>query len=1021
MNERYVNFLPENKGKVPAPTDTGIWQHIDELIKNLSKGIHAGDPSPDALTAIPTVWARSILFAQALIDRDDDNDHIHLQENILGEWRGLVGLFCFKEAYGWRISSKLHVIDGNSDKRFEKTLYDLKPNNKWLKIYLIYLDNILIGGTSPMSLFFTPAEYKCPNSIPWINDKGRLDDPTEYFRKKNMYTELYVLKKWIEKSRHGIKNSPEFDERTINNILRVLKEWMGEISGIIGNFQFTLSIDFKTPIVNEPYNITSYPTNYKQRQWSDFFLKCKIKDKPPIVIVEKLWHDAIVYPPFHTSNILFTDIPKKGEGKVTEICSAIDYNGIFIRPEYLFTNRILKLSLSKDNVVCNNKDYALPLKEKILEFFEPDEIEKLITLEEENNGVKVTLRLPLETKAKSPKFAEVSHFYSNENVDNSTPFILDIWPNFRADDWKYYFCLYHHYYEEINKFSCRPYPTHENFIYKKHKDTSVWQMEMFPKAIICNNLEGNPIGLLPIKRPPKLDIANSEFTVAVDFGTSNTCIRLSRINEDFFQFKNRCFQLTETDQYERRGVLGYSFFPPEDIIGIFTSQILSLGATPYTEPITDSIVLFVDYLQLLNIFKDYDFIENLKWSEKPEERRYISTFLKQIILMIAAEARNKGVGIINIRYSYPSAFNKARVREFKNFWSTIKKEIKDTGVELKLSKPETESVCVCKYLVKEGHFIGGSTRPQVAIDIGGGTTDIAIWWNDSLQSQTSLLLAGDFIAKYAKNVPMFRIKLSDYTIQVSDEIFCKYPRAIINKLLASEYGDNITNKITTVDTHIAEIKRARTIIFTIASGIFYYIGLLIRHLTSQNLKIDGCDFFLAGNGSKLLKWVLGDDYKPLLEIFKGSIGPDISLEDKNINIKLSQHYKEEVARGLLWDGYAPAVSDKEPVMIIGEKGYKDENKELSWDFDILSDIKKLSSIEVPDSFPELERFIDTYNSKAKSLYIEKLVINQSLIKAGIEQFIAEYKQLGQEELMVQSLFILEIKIIIEDLLKPPPS
>ena len=88
MNERYVNFLPENKGKVPAPTDTGIWQHIDELIKNLSKGIHAGDPSPDALTAIPTVWARSILFAQALIDRDDDNDHIHLQENILGEWRG---------------------------------------------------------------------------------------------------------------------------------------------------------------------------------------------------------------------------------------------------------------------------------------------------------------------------------------------------------------------------------------------------------------------------------------------------------------------------------------------------------------------------------------------------------------------------------------------------------------------------------------------------------------------------------------------------------------------------------------------------------------------------------------------------------------------------------------------------------------------------------------------------------------------------------------------------------------------
>ena len=82
--EGLITFLPEDSGEVESPGNRGQWESIRELLKKLSDGLVVPKgASADALTAIPTVWARPILFAQALTD-----DKHPLHREVVAEWRG---------------------------------------------------------------------------------------------------------------------------------------------------------------------------------------------------------------------------------------------------------------------------------------------------------------------------------------------------------------------------------------------------------------------------------------------------------------------------------------------------------------------------------------------------------------------------------------------------------------------------------------------------------------------------------------------------------------------------------------------------------------------------------------------------------------------------------------------------------------------------------------------------------------------------------------------------------------------
>ncbi|MFH8120445.1 MAG: hypothetical protein QXS37_06590, partial [Candidatus Aenigmatarchaeota archaeon] len=89
-------YLPKIKKEIlRGPQQIGVWENNSNLINQLPKELDIkGEATKDVLTAIPTIWARPLLFAEALI-----NEEHPLHKQTENEWRGLLGVFCFSKIY----------------------------------------------------------------------------------------------------------------------------------------------------------------------------------------------------------------------------------------------------------------------------------------------------------------------------------------------------------------------------------------------------------------------------------------------------------------------------------------------------------------------------------------------------------------------------------------------------------------------------------------------------------------------------------------------------------------------------------------------------------------------------------------------------------------------------------------------------------------------------------------------------------------------------------------------------------
>ena len=88
-----VPYLPRTGGNVAPPHQGGEWQSDEGLLEALAVGLDV--QGAGGVTAIPTIWARPLVFAEALLDPTHP-----MHEEVTREWRGLLGLLSFREIYG---------------------------------------------------------------------------------------------------------------------------------------------------------------------------------------------------------------------------------------------------------------------------------------------------------------------------------------------------------------------------------------------------------------------------------------------------------------------------------------------------------------------------------------------------------------------------------------------------------------------------------------------------------------------------------------------------------------------------------------------------------------------------------------------------------------------------------------------------------------------------------------------------------------------------------------------------------
>ena len=1033
-----VPFLPKIKYERVASLETrGNWEHSDTLIKTIPEDLDiSGEVSKDVLTAIPTVWARPLLFAQALFD---ENHPLH--NEVEKEWRGLLGCFCFKKAFNFNITieevSFVKEAENPADKKFQEILNKSPRPEEWEKIYLIYLDNILIGGTEPDCLFFTPSEYQPPASIPWT-ENGVLYDPADYFKKHKMSEHLYVLYKWVEEMEKGIGASSLKEEQK-NSLQKRFREWKENIDKdkkreVATNFCSISEID-------KPYSIVFQYADFELKK-GDYFLKSSRKPKEIIIVDLNTWKkekEKFVYGSYKVEQVLKElenygttrdDIERWFKEKIGEIPEFV------IPEEEFFTNKVLKIELNENYTLCASKNYLFPFKKKILDYFTSKEVKEYLSCKEKDGKLIAELSIPLKENRK----LIVKKTYEKMDIVKIRDIpIIALWPDFSSDDWFWYYLFIQKTdpklkYEVVSFDTPKEQKTEE----KVDKPTSeeieneyiIWNSSKPIEAIECF-YENEEVGLIIPNLKNPANVRDAEWHVGIDFGTSNTTVAYREGDTlATLQFKDRILKLTERPPKEYLSRL-YLYFMP-----YFKTKesINSIYRRFYEKeiPICSGIILHLDNNRAWATLNLFNVEKELKWTEDPQKRGHIFNYLKHLLLLILAEARGEyGIKKFTFYTSYPSAFPKGWRDDFlDNFKTHVlayfnneedkKKEWqinffipepKDEAEEKKkeeIKKKATESVAVCKYWIKSGVAIGG-TLAACVVDIGGGTTDIGIWLQHNgrrqFKAQASVVLAARIISKlFSKDKGILKyfpnVDVEDVEF-LNDE---KSMHAMLNSILKS-YEDELL-KIVSQHSRTG-FKKPRSVIMAAYGGVFYYLGILLRATCRE---IEGCDILLSGNGAKLLKWI-GGDYTSALRKF---INGGFALKDLSpINFRFSENPKEEVALGLVVE---EELEITEPIKIIGEEGYLLENSSLAWNKNLLELEKTdFSKIKVPNKFPELENYIYIYNSSTEQLGLEKKKCDNNLkvqIKNMLESRIRGIRPDQNSELL-QPFFIEEVKAFID--------
>lgn len=765
-----------------------------------------------------------------------------------------------------------------------------------------------------------------------------------------------------------------------------------------------------------------------------------------------------------------------------------DYNAEIRMADEFFTKKlaVIYLEMNAFPNALNVKvlDYngakvniILPIRAELLQYLDGAFIAKHVSVTAVETGIEATLELPVSGINGQEKFLIAKKIYrtdsdNNDIIEYDTVPLIQIWPNFilsDADKWK----VYYTYCDgcDADTFYARPFweSSEKRCIQRRLQDAEISRGNVFPEAFMCaaatemnsGKESYEELGLILVNLPEKTisNSPNKTCRIGVDFGTTNT-IAYRTINNDDpepITFEERMFYVTNNDP---KGVtadgireLRRNFISPFEQPNGDSTSIKTMFHTHYGKFDGDiDQTLFRGNIYYLdnssNISDDRGILENvhtddMKWGET-EGVENMQGFLMQLCIQCMAEAVYSGASNIEWTYSYPTSFSPARIRQYRNIWNgRVSSEIKKfTSIPITSPKSHTESDSIAEYFVED---MGATIkRGIVCLDIGGGSTDIAVWQgnDNAVQKQASLRFAGrDILNNYLwikqknKHFLFSQLKNSDAKFNdqldklamINDEhkfylqleaILRYYEKCIFEALPAKCCTDEIANMI-------------RDISFAL-SGIFFYSGILIGYLRKKGTYdeltlLPNC--YVGGNASKLLDWAAEgqfDQEAMINDVFKACFmkGIDVGQPDAKYNttfdIIKTNHPKQEVAYGLVCDAMSEEnrKSDNSDEVIAGEKFIIENDSERKSEIITANDI--LGTVQVDSQCPPVfKEFLTIFNHEMKAMGYETVLLDDKdfiTISATVNQYLVDKCNKAQgdaDQVELEPLFIIILKIVFE--------
>lgn len=325
----------------------------------------------------------------------------------------------------------------------------------------------------------------------------------------------------------------------------------------------------------------------------------------------------------------------------------------------------------------------------------------------------------------------------------------------------------------------------------------------------------------------------------------------------------------------------------------------------------------------------------LKWGETQSERALATHFLRQIMMMSAAELVAEGTDPLAIdwRFSYPQAFKPSQHRQLENElrrnWSALFGPPGDTTAN---GRPtflrKTEGAAAAHVFVTQG-----AEKLMLVLDIGGGTTDIALWRDGKPFWRNSFKVAGgDFFTAYLANNPevLRKIDMSEVSTGLSEgdplstDGRRDFVELYVNKpAFAQRFADNFG--LLASEPAGLGLQQVASVAL---GGLMYYVGLVLGQLVAdpdsglRRADLDRLTVAFAGRGSTLFRqFHTGGSDDELTQLVRLAIAAaEYNPADVAIQFRFSGPHeaKHEVAQGLLVDRREDPNGNESRLAVLGE-------------------------------------------------------------------------------------------------------
>ncbi|MFN9630326.1 MAG: hypothetical protein ACK59A_08875 [Cyanobacteriota bacterium] len=929
------------------------------------------------VNSLPSPWSRALQFEQAVI-----NERYPTREDLLSELFGCFATVALWEMVGLKMDSERVALSDHTSSTDEavgpfarslyvsrpsgeKTLYNLADGtNPWEVVHVLKVEDLVIGFTSPATLL-CPAVH-LPQAIPGMKwtAGGHFSEPTPFLSPQ----QKQALADWLSHVRREILVAPDRNTQSMAaQLAKTIDEFIHKLTGgKIGNP--ILSDTLVANLPPRPHAISLLARAAKGGDKAASLATLQLGERQqrplpqtplrPVILLDPAMPNRLGLPATEITLYKAATLESVGGdksrletlyGKEIEVLTPED---IFLSELYLLpgegalANSWLSRKIEGKPIVNGSPvTPLLPLKERIRDLFSSDELSRQCSLSLVSAGggmeLRVSLLLPLEGHQSPYQIARSYPIKETNLIDDDLP-VIALWPNISDLNWKRYVIFAEDRNTGLTVDGFSDYTLHNG---REGQETvKYYSCDRFPDLIKLTE-RSQYRGFIPVNPPPPSSNTSSNWCVGIDFGTSFTNFFINEGSGPVRKsLETRVIPLTLARREFQLNLL-YKYFIPETLLPKDANPPTSTALNTYGwQEIRGTVPELFHQARVQWPSTNADALSgpSVRTGFKWRQLQYQRPFLKELALLISSNAAAAGATSVEWAVSYPSAFSPNESRGYQRLWKDLCTELSSlTGLQQSILADggegglQTEAVAFASYF---GNYRASQLVHTACLDVGGGTTDISIWQDNTLLHQVSIPFAGrDICTRVLQAKPSFIRFL--FTPQLTGSIGSNEAKlrqdpnfnSWLDNCLRYDSQELLTERM---PIHRAEQNKQLlgfvSLMAISFAGIYHYLGLILKALANEGrLRKQGVmPVYMGGNGARFLHWLdesgafnKGCDGDLIFETLQRQSAGFSSASRGSAGTTLSDAFKDETACGLISKGMnlQGDFDPRDEVMIAGEQ------------------------------------------------------------------------------------------------------